>query len=74
VQAAQGLSQSTAVLKTLPTEIVDKVLNAFALSFHDVFLFGLPFAVLAFFVALFLRETPLRDSAKQEASGEGLEL
>jgi EmrB/QacA subfamily drug resistance transporter len=72
--AAQGLSQSTAVLKTLPPEIVGKVLNAFALSFHDVFLFGLPFAIFAFLVALFLREAPLRDSAKQEAAGEGLEL
>jgi EmrB/QacA subfamily drug resistance transporter len=74
VQAAQGLSHSTAVLKTLPPAIVGKVLNAFAMSFHDVFLFGLPFAVLAFIVAQFLRETPLRDSAKQEAAGEGLEL
>jgi EmrB/QacA subfamily drug resistance transporter len=73
-QAAQGLSQSTAVLAKLPPEIAAKVLNAFAVSFHDVFLFGLPFAVLAFIVALFLRETPLRDSAKQEAAGEGLEV
>jgi EmrB/QacA subfamily drug resistance transporter len=73
-QAAEGLSKSTAVLNTLPPAIVGKVLNAFAMSFHDVFLFGLPFAVFAFLVALFLRETPLRGSAKQEAAGEGLEL
>lgn len=73
-QAAHGLSQSTAVLKTLPPEVAHKVLNAFALSFHDVFLFGLPFAAFAFIVALFLREAPLRGSAKQEARGEGLEL
>ncbi|HWT55722.1 MAG TPA: MDR family MFS transporter [Candidatus Microsaccharimonas sp.] len=72
--AAHGLSQSTAVLKTLPPEIVHKVLNAFALSFHDVFLFGLPFAIFAFIVALFLRETPLRGSAKEEAKGEALGL
>ena len=72
--AAHSLTTSVANLKSLPPEAVEKVLNAFAVSFHDVFLVGIPFAVAAFVVALFLRETPLRGSAKEEAAGEGLEL
>jgi EmrB/QacA subfamily drug resistance transporter len=73
-QAAKGLNSSAATLHQLPPDILTKVLTSFAQSFHDVFLFGLPFAVLAFLVALLLKETPLRGSAKQEAAGEGLEV
>ncbi len=73
VSAAKGLSTSTSSLQNLPPEIVHKILTAFATSFHDVFLFGLPFAVIAFAVSLFLKETPLQESAKEEAAGEGLE-
>lgn len=72
--AAKGLSSSAATLKTLPPEILHKVLTAFASSFHDVFLFGIPFAVVAFVIALFLKESPLRASTREEAAGEGLEL
>jgi EmrB/QacA subfamily drug resistance transporter len=72
--AAKGLSSSAATLKTLPPDILHKVLTAFASSFHDVFLFGIPFAAAAFVVALFLRESPLKASTKDEAAGEGLEL
>jgi MFS family permease len=72
--AAKGLSKSAATLKTLPPDTLHKVLTAFASSFHDVFLFGIPFAALAFIVALFLRETPLRGSAREEAAGEGLKV
>ncbi|HSX42794.1 MAG TPA: MDR family MFS transporter [Candidatus Saccharimonadales bacterium] len=72
--AAKGLSSSTAGLHTLPPAVVDKILQAFASSFQDVFLIGIPFVVAAFIVALFLKESPLRGSAKGEASGEGLEL
>jgi len=72
--AAKGLSSSAASLATLPPAILHKVLTAFASSFHDVFLFGIPFAVAAFIVALFLRESPLKTSAREEAAGEGLEL
>ncbi|HSX05165.1 MAG TPA: MDR family MFS transporter [Candidatus Saccharimonadales bacterium] len=72
--AAKGLSRSAATLHTLPPAILHKVLVAFASSFHDVFLFGLPFAAAAFIIALFLREAPLHSSSKEEAAGEGLEL
>jgi EmrB/QacA subfamily drug resistance transporter len=72
--AAQGLSRSAATLHTLPVDVLHKVLTAFAASFHDVFLFGIPFAIGAFVVALFLKETPLRGPAKAEAEAEGLEV
>ncbi len=69
---AKGLSNSAASLEHLPAAVAHLVLVAFASSFHDVFLFGIPFAILAFIAALFLRETPLRDSNREEAAGEGL--
>jgi hypothetical protein len=71
--AAKGLSTSASSLRNLPPNILDKVLHAFAGSFHDVFLVGVPFALAAFVVALFLRESPLHESAKGDAEGEGLE-
>jgi EmrB/QacA subfamily drug resistance transporter len=72
--AAKELSTSAQNLHTLPPDVLHKVLVSFASSFHDVFLFGLPFAVLAFIVALYLKESPLRGSAREEAAGEGLEV
>lgn len=72
--ASKGLSSSAASLHQLPPAVVEKVLTAFANSFHDVFLIGIPFAALAFVVALFLKESPLHGPAKAEAEGEGLEV
>lgn len=72
LEVAHGLGKSAASLQTLPPEMLQKILDAFALSFRDVFLFGIPFAIVAFAIALFLKETPLRSSAKEEAAGEGL--
>jgi EmrB/QacA subfamily drug resistance transporter len=71
---AEGLRSNVAGLAKLPPEIVHTVLTAFSNAFHDVFLFGIPFAIAAFVAALFLKESPLSDSTKNEASGEGLEL
>lgn len=65
-QAAKGLSRSAASLQTLPPGTLHKVLTAFASSFHDVFLVGIPFAALAFIVALFLKESPLKTSTQAE--------
>ncbi|MEY4087328.1 MAG: hypothetical protein RIU70_438, partial [Actinomycetota bacterium] len=72
-----GVQNNTAVLKTLPAEIKVTALNAFVDSFHVVFLVAAPVVAVGFFVALFLRETPLRTnadyaSARNEAAGEAL--
>jgi EmrB/QacA subfamily drug resistance transporter len=68
---ATNIQASTSQLAVLPAEVKHLVLNAFALSFHDVFLVGIPFAILAFIIALFLRDAPLDDTAKGIADGEG---
>jgi len=71
---AEGLHSNIAGLAALPPQIVHTVLVAFSRSFHDVFLFGIPFAIAAFVTALLLKESPLRTGAREEARGEGLEL
>lgn len=69
-----SLQQSTVGLKHLPPQLTHDVLTAFAESFHDVFLWTIPLAVLAFATAFFLRESPLRETTKEMAEGESLEL
>jgi EmrB/QacA subfamily drug resistance transporter len=66
-QAAAGLRHSAASIKALPAATQHKVLDAFALSFHDVFLIGIPFAVLALAIALALKEAPLRSGHEAPA-------
>jgi EmrB/QacA subfamily drug resistance transporter len=55
-------SLQSGVSAQLPPAATHAVLEAFARSFHDMFLLAIPFAVLAFIAALFLRETPLRST------------
>ena len=69
----KDLEQSTASLAKLPPSIIHDVLNAFAHSFHDVFLWVLPFSVLTFIISFFLRETPLKTSTKEVAEGESFD-
>lgn len=57
---ASNLSTSQAVLDALPPALQQGIIDAFSLSFQDIFLFGIPFALAAFVAALFLREAPLR--------------
>ncbi len=44
----------------IPSSIMKTIINSFSLAFHDVFLAAIPFAVIAFILALLLKETPLR--------------
>jgi EmrB/QacA subfamily drug resistance transporter len=55
-----GNISNGASLHNLPPAVQQPVLEAFVRSFHDMFLLAIPFALLAFIVALFLREAPLR--------------
>lgn len=61
-------------IHALPPTVAANVLQAFAASFRDLFLWSVPFAVLAFFVALFLKEQPLRHDAQEYAEGEAMVL
>ena len=71
---AKNLSSSAASLQHLPANVQQTIYNAFAAAFSDVFKVGIPFAILAFIVSFFLKETPLRGSLRDEAAGEGLEV
>lgn len=78
--AGTGLSASKisasgpAALAHVSPVLQHDVLQAFATSFHDMFLIGIPFALGAFVVALFLRETPLRTSHHVEPQEEAQHL
>jgi MFS family permease len=61
-QIAENLQGSFSSVNNLSAGTLHTVLTSFAHSFHDVFLFGIPFAILAFIVTLFLREQPLKHS------------
>jgi MFS family permease len=61
-QIASGLQHSATSLQTLSPSGVQQALTAFSQAFQDVFLYALPFAIIAFVVALFLKEAPLRSS------------
>lgn len=68
-----GLSGGFGQLASLPRALRLDVLTAYVRSFHDMFLIGIPFVLIAFVIALMLRETPLRSSTKEMAKGEGFE-
>jgi EmrB/QacA subfamily drug resistance transporter len=73
VAAAKQLQSSAVGLRRLPIQTQHIILNAFADSFHDVFLIAIPLTIAAFFIALALRESPLSSSTQDFAKGEGLE-
>ena len=54
---------SPALLSQLPEPIRQPLIQAFSASLTDVFLVGLPFAIVAFGLALLIPELPLRDTA-----------
>lgn len=60
-----ALRNSTDMLHKLPDQVQFAILNAFSQSFADVFLFTIPFAVLAFVIALFLRDLPLKSASSE---------
>lgn len=58
---------STSGLENIPPGAQQAVLQAYVSSFHDMFLLAIPFALAAFVVSLFLRETPLRKTTYEAA-------
>jgi EmrB/QacA subfamily drug resistance transporter len=51
---------NSSVLKALPADLRQAILHAYSLALHPVFLTAVPIAVVAFILAWFLREVPLR--------------
>lgn len=70
---AQNIQASKEQLAAMQPEVMHAILESFVRAFHDVFIWAVPFALLTFLVALFLRETPLKTSTKEVAEGQGLE-
>ncbi len=68
---SRALLGSPGAIKSLPAEVHDPLMRAFANSLHTVFLFGMVLAALAFLLTLALKEVPLRTgtaAASQAAS------
>jgi EmrB/QacA subfamily drug resistance transporter len=55
-------------VKKLPPNVSHAVFQAFTLSFRDMFLSAVPILLIAFIVALFLKEVPLRTSTAEPES------
>jgi hypothetical protein len=72
--AAQGSgsinTNDLQAIQALPEPIKTSVLEAFTQALDDVFLVGVPVVALAFVVALFLKEGPLRTMQRQSADAE----
>jgi EmrB/QacA subfamily drug resistance transporter len=60
---------NSSALKALPAELRQAILHAYSLALHPVFLTAVPIAGVAFILAWFLREVPLR-TATGEPSPE----
>jgi hypothetical protein len=53
-------TNDTSAIQNLPEPVRSTVIDAFANSLHDVFLTALPVIAIAFVIALFIKEIPLR--------------
>jgi MFS family permease len=73
----KSLANNSTLIHQLPADIQHVVLQAFVNSFHVVFYVAAPITALGFFLALMLKEVPLRTNAdyqkaKEDAAGETL--
>jgi EmrB/QacA subfamily drug resistance transporter len=55
----EGATQNVTAIQNLPPALKEPVIEGFVRSLHDVFLAGVPFALAAFVIVLFLKELPL---------------
>ncbi|WP_308368606.1 MDR family MFS transporter [Streptomyces sp. ISL-36] len=68
-----GAAQSPSGVHGLPDDMAAPIVQAYADTLHTVFLWTVPVAAIGLVVALFLKEVPLRDTARASAPdmGEG---
>ena len=64
-------TNNIAAIQALPDPVKGFVLNAFSDALGDVFLWALPFCLVALVVAFFLREIPLKESPMEQGATEG---
>ena len=72
--SAASISGGTNSLSGISPLVTHQVLQAFVLAFHDTFIYAIPVAALLLIFAILLKETPLRESSKEYAAGEGFSL
>ena len=72
--SSSALAGGTTSLAHVPPFVQQKVLEAFANSFHDMFIYAIPVAAATLILATLLKEAPLRDSTRSMAEGEGFEF
>jgi EmrB/QacA subfamily drug resistance transporter len=72
--AGRSFAGGAARIHALPPAVAAAIMQAFALSFRDIFLFGIPPLAIAFVIALFLKEVPLHRFEREVAEGETLGL
>jgi EmrB/QacA subfamily drug resistance transporter len=61
ISTASIMTTGTSQISHLPMAVQNNILQSFIHSFHDMFLLAIPFALGSFVVALFLKESPLRE-------------
>jgi hypothetical protein len=65
------VTQSPEALHKLPAQYADPLVHAYAQSLHVVFLAGVPVALAALVLSFFLKEVPLRGTARAAATDIG---
>ncbi|WP_194291119.1 MDR family MFS transporter [Nocardia aurantia] len=70
-QVPPAAAQNPQLLRRLPSAEAIPIIDAYAATIDYVFRWVLPVIVLGFVVAWFLKQVPLRDSARAEASDVG---
>jgi hypothetical protein len=75
IAASPGVNPAAAgtpkTLHAYPADQIAPIIDAYAHAIHIVFLAAVPVAVVAFVLALFLKEVPLRGTARAAASDVG---
>jgi EmrB/QacA subfamily drug resistance transporter len=66
--SAASVSADTGALKKLPADLQRIILTAYSDALHPVFLTAAPIALVAFVLAWFLREVPLRTAAGEQSN------
>ncbi|WP_375487426.1 MDR family MFS transporter [uncultured Mycobacterium sp.] len=73
--APPAAASSPEALHRLPRQLAAPIVDAYAASLTQVFLWAVPVAVVGFILALFLKEVPLRDIAYRAADlGDGFAM
>ena len=64
-----AIANSPERIRALPAETQEAVVGALAAAIHSVFVWAIPLLVVGFFLAWFLREIPLKDTAHAGSDG-----